>query len=186
MRDKEWTALDSGAAGEAAFDEELVIAGSKDRLAANPSLTGTLAFEGLGKLGGDDGIAAFIQQEALRGYGKKAFAVGNRETDNMINRSAVGRGIVKDVAAGAVQDEEERISDTNERLRYRWEDGIKAWREYVKEMRTCRVASVSEVIEMEKLLDRLLNKADKVSALVTSLNKLAEALSDPRLKEVLK
>jgi hypothetical protein len=172
--------------GVAAFDTEARIAECVERLKDEPPLTGSVAFEGLLKAGGDEGIAEFIQSEATRVAGRSACGLENRGLDDRLSRSMFGRDIATSAASAAVQNEEGQVMDVNTRLRYRWEDGIKAWREYVKEMRTCRVSSVSEVTEMEKLLDRLLNKADKVNALVTSLNKLADAISDPRLKEVLK
>lgn len=169
-----------------AFDAEARIAECVERCMDEPPLTGSAALEGLLRVGGDEGIAEFIQSEATRIAGISAYGLENRGIDDRLNRSRIGRDIATSTASAAVRDEEEQTLDVNTRLRYRWEDGIKAWREYVKEIRTCRVASVSEVTEMEKLLDRLLNKADKVNALVTSLNKLADAISDPRLKEVLK
>lgn len=186
MKDKAGTAHEKGSTAMKAFDEEVDNAARACRVKDEPPLTGAVAFEGLLKLGGDDGIAEFIQREAMLGAGVDACGLENKGIDDRISRSMIGRDIVTSVASYAVQNEEDQIREVNARLRYRWEDGIKAWREYVKEMRTCRMASVSEVTEMEKLLDRLLNKADKVNALVTSLNKLADAISDPRLKEVLK
>jgi len=97
-----------------------------------------------------------------------------------------GALVTADVVGSIAETNADDIVSASKALRCRYNSAIEIWRECVKDMRTLRMTSGSELAEMEKQLHRLDGWTDRVTKLTAAVNTLAAALANPALKDVLK